>query len=219
MARHERETWAVSAPRGLTLIEVLVATALASGLALLVGGTLLAASDQVRDGTALQTVCARSRLAADRLAGELRGANFHGLDLSPPPPQLAPGFTPTPGAPLRYRVVSHFDPATQLTALSPTRASGTWREVFLRTSAACGHDPQRRELVLVPDTATPGDEVVLAGEIAQLRIDYQGLPAGARGGRLGLEVEVVQRDHLGRIVEGSARIELFLPNALAVVGP
>jgi hypothetical protein len=109
-----------STDRGLTLVEVVVATSILALAVTTILGVLLSMETHVRGASARQRTVERARKVADTLTRELRDANIAAADFDPP-------FDETS---IEYRKVVGYDAATG-PVLSPTRASGNFRRIAL----------------------------------------------------------------------------------------
>jgi len=107
--------------RGLTLVEVVVATAILATLLAFSGGALLAMQRQAADTTVRQEVVGRARRVCQELVTELRDLNLNAADLEPDAPFEVND--------LQYRLA--VDQVAGALVLDPTRASGTFRRVRL----------------------------------------------------------------------------------------
>lgn len=138
-----------STDRGLTLVEVVVASAILAMAVSTIIGVLLSMETHVRAASSRQSTVERSRRVAEVLTRELRDANFTAADFKP--------SAPNDDTVIEYRKVVGYDPATGV-VLSPTRASGEYRRIFL--SGGC------------ISMEMPGFSYTLAEGVSDLRFTY-----------------------------------------------
>jgi prepilin-type N-terminal cleavage/methylation domain-containing protein len=177
----------VSRPRsrrsGLSLVEVVVATAILATLMAFSMGALLAMQRQAADTTVRQEVVGRARKVVQDLVTELRDLNLNAADLVP--------SAPFEVADLQYRLA--VDQTAGALVLDPTRASGTFRRVRLVGT--------RLELRLPDGSVRP-----LADQVAGLKLTL--LPPD----RLRLVVTVSRKGTDGVPVFGIADVTVLLRN-------
>ena len=168
---------------GLSLVEVVVATAILATLLAFSGGALLAMQRQAADTTVRQEVVGRARKVLQDLVTELRDLNLNAADLEPDAPFEV--------ADLQYRLA--VDHAAGALVLDPTRASATFRRVRLVGS--------RLELVLPDGSVRP-----LADQVTGLAVTL--LPPD----RLRLVVTIRRLGADGAPVFGIADVTVLLRN-------
>lgn len=187
--------------RGLTLIEAVVTSALAALVLSALAGGLFAVQRTVRYGLAEEASAGSTLRIAGLVGDELRDLNLHAQDLEPDPAGLV-DFHPTADDPLLFRTVSGFDAADALASLSPARASGGFRRLYLADDG---------QLILV--TPRTGGPVALARDVTDLRLDLDPAAAPAQ-----LRIRVVSTrphpDDPQRVVSAAAELAVSLSNAL-----
>lgn len=135
------------AGRRLTLLEVTISSALCSTLLLGLYAVTAGTQRQVSEASFRRAAQQRAHRLCQRLAAELSGLNDHELDLEPD--------LPAGEAALSYRTVVGYDLAADRAQLSPSRASGAFRQLRLEGEQVI----QRREA---------GGEVTLASAVEAL---------------------------------------------------
>lgn len=185
--------------RGLTLLEIVVASALTAVVVGALAGGLFATQRSVRYGLSEEAGAGVALRIAGQVGDELRDLNVHTQDLEPDPAALR-AFHPTAADPLRYRCVSGFDAGEGAITVSPTRASGSFRQLYLAGG----------QLVLI--TPRAGVPVVLASEVSDLELD---LDQGATPARLRIRVSSSRPhpDDPERRVGTTAELVVSLANA------
>jgi prepilin-type N-terminal cleavage/methylation domain-containing protein len=171
---------------GLTLVEVVVATAIFSVAMTTVLGVLLSTETHVRTATTRQRLVERSRRLADVLVRELRDANFTAADLEP--------NAPLDDTSLEFRKVVGYDPTTGV-ALSPPRASNTFRRIWLAPGGKITVD-------------VPGFSYVVAEGVADLRFTL--VPPNL----LNVTVRVESSDGQGGTSSDTIEVSVALKNQL-----
>ncbi|MGE0709253.1 MAG: prepilin-type N-terminal cleavage/methylation domain-containing protein [Planctomycetota bacterium] len=174
--------------RGLTLLEVMVATALLAVLLTLAIQSLIGTQRQASAAGSLQRAVGESRRVAHALARELRALNLTTTDLEPDAPYQATS--------LSYRAVTGYDAATQKGQLSPARSGG-----LFRTLALVGDEVQLQ----VPGATG----VTLAKGVEDLRLTLDA------PNKLTIKVTVRAADNEGVAVARSSQLTIALPNALS----
>lgn len=185
--------------RGLTTLEIVVASGLTAVVVGTLAGGLFATQRSVRYGLSEEAAAGLTLRIAGQVGDELRDLNVHAQDLEPDPSALR-AFHPTAADPLRYRCVSGFDVGEGAVAVSPTRASGSFRQLYLEG----GH------LVLI--TPRAGVPVTLASDVSDLELD---LDQGATPARLRIRLRSSRPhpDDPQRRVGATAELVISLANA------
>ena len=170
--------------RRFTLLEVVIAVALT---AIVMGATyhfLLGAQRQASSSAANQTTLSQARRAAHEIARELRGANFTAIDFPD---------TPSAASSVRYRAITGYDTGAKKTLLSPSRASGDFRELRFASGVITREDPS-------------GTTYELARRIANLELTL------LAPNRLLIRVSASATDSQGDAVTNTAEIQIVLSN-------
>ena len=166
------------------MLEVVIAVALT---AIVMGASyqfLLGAQRQASASAAHQRTAAQARRAAHEIARELRQANFTATDFPD---------TPSAAASLRYRAITGYDAGSKKATLSPSRASGDFREIRFAGGVITRNDPS-------------GTSYAIAQQIASLELTL------VAPNKLLIHVSANATDSRGDAVTNAAEIQIVLSN-------
>lgn len=174
--------------KGFTLLEVVIVAAILSVAMVTIGGAMLSTQHTVATSVVMQDATGHARRAADAVVAELRNVNMVATDIQPDVPSNATSF--------QYRVIDGWDAGNSRVLLSPTRASGTFRRIYLS-----GTDVLRD----VPGIGL----TTIASEVSDLRITFDGTD------RLTVLVTVTRTDSKGDTFTATATETVLVRNKLA----
>lgn len=172
---------------GFTLLEVVIVAAILSVAMVTIGGAMLTTQRTVATSVTMQDATAQARRAADAIVAELRNVNMVASDIQPDVPSNATSF--------EYRLVDGWDSGNSRVLLSPTRASGNLRRIYLSQGSV---------LRDVPGIGL----TTLASQVSDLRITFDGTD------RLTVLVEVTRTDSRGDTFTAKATVVLLVRNKL-----